>query len=71
MDLVVERFDGRCLGIEVKLTATPDDDDVRHLRWLRDKAPDRVADVVILTTGSRACRRRDGVGVVPLGLLGP
>ncbi|WP_260425056.1 ATP-binding protein [Arachnia propionica] len=71
VDLVVERFDGRCLGIEVKLTAAPDDDDVRHLRWLRDKAPDRVADVVILTTGSRAYRRRDGVGVIPLGLLGP
>ena len=71
VDLIVERFDGRCLGIEIKLTATPDDDDVRHLRWLRDKASDRIADVFILTTGSRAYRRGDGIGVIPLGLLGP
>ena len=33
--------------------------------------PERVADPVILTTGEHAYRRRDGVAVVPLGLLGP
>ncbi len=57
--------------MEVKLTAAPKDDDVRHLRWLRDTVPDRIADLVILTTGERAYRRQDGVAVVPLGLLGP
>ena len=33
--------------------------------------PDRIADLVILKTGEHAYRRRDGVAVVPLGLLGP
>jgi ATPase (AAA+ superfamily)-like protein len=67
----VEGYDGRCVAMEVKLTAAPKDDDVRHLRWLRDTVPDRIADLVILTTGERAYRRQDGVAVVPLGLLGP
>ena len=71
VDLIVEGYDGRCVAMEVKLTAAPKDDDVRHLRWLRDTVPDRIADLVILTTGERAYRRQDGVAVVPLGLLGP
>ncbi|HBS07567.1 MAG TPA: DUF4143 domain-containing protein, partial [Microbacterium sp.] len=32
---------------------------------------DRLADALVLTTGPAAYRRRDGVGVVPLALLGP
>lgn len=59
------------IGIEVKLSATVDDTDVRHLLWLRDQLPDDVVDLVVLTTGTSAYRRPDGVAVVPLGLLGP
>lgn len=59
------------IGIEVKLSATVDDADVRHLLWLRDQLPDDVVDLVVLTTGTSAYRRPDGVAVVPLGLLGP
>jgi hypothetical protein len=32
---------------------------------------DRVVDLVMLTTGSEAYRRKDGIAVVPLALLGP
>ena len=53
----------------VKLSATAQDHDVRHLRWLRDQHPD-VVDCVVLTTGTTAYRRRDGIAVVPLALLG-
>ncbi len=70
VDLIVEGRAGQVLGIEVKLTAAPDDRDVRHLLWLRDNLGDDVADLVVLTTGRHAYRRADGVAVVPLALLG-
>ena len=70
VDLVVEGVDGQVLGIEVKLSPSVSDADVRHLLWLREKIPDRVADLVVVTTGTTAYRRRDGVAVVPLALLG-
>lgn len=33
--------------------------------------PDRVVDLVVITTGEYAYRRHDGIAVVPLALLGP
>lgn len=71
VDMIVEAADGRVVGVEVKLSRTVTDHDVRHLLWLRDSLGDRAADLVVLTTGTQAYRRRDGVAVVPLGLLGP
>lgn len=70
VDLIVERPDHRVLAIEVKLGVAVDDDATRHLRWLRREIGDRLLDAVVLTTGSVAHRRPDGVAVVPLGLLG-
>ncbi|TWS18877.1 ATP-binding protein [Tsukamurella asaccharolytica] len=71
VDLIVEGPDGQILGIEVKLAPDVNERDVRHLLWLREKMPDRVADLVVITTGRMAYRRPDGVAVVPLALLGP
>jgi hypothetical protein len=59
------------VAIEVKLTRTPIDADVRHLRWLADQLGDELLDAVIVTTGPAAYRRRDGIAVVPAALLGP
>ena len=70
IDLVVEGPDGQVVAIEIKLSATVGDADVRHLLWLRDQMPDDVADLVVVTTGKYAYRRPDGVAVIPLGLLG-
>lgn len=70
IDLIVEGPEGQVLAIEVKLTAAASDADVRHLLWLRDQIPQRVVDLVVVTTGSVAYRRPDGVAVVPLALLG-
>ncbi|MGC5626796.1 ATP-binding protein [Georgenia sp. Z1344] len=70
VDLVVEGTDGQVVGIEVKLSSSVADTDVRHLLWLRDQLPEDVVDLVVLTTGRQAYRRRDGVAVVPLALLG-
>ena len=71
VDLVAIRDDGRVLAIEVKLANTVNDSDVRHLRWLGEHLGDRLVGSIVINTGPAAYRRVDGVGVVPLGLLGP
>ncbi|MBS1906958.1 MAG: ATP-binding protein [Actinobacteria bacterium] len=70
IDLIVEGEDRRVVAIEVKLSATVSDRDVRHLTWLQGQIGDRVADRVVVTTGRDAYRRPDGIAVVPLALLG-
>jgi len=71
IDLIAERADGRVVAIEVKLSRTVDDNDVRHLRWLQRQLGPNVLDAIVVTTGTEAYRRRDGIGVVPAALLGP
>jgi predicted AAA+ superfamily ATPase len=71
VDLIVERPDQRVVAIEVKLSATVDDDDVKNLLWLREQIGDDLLDAVVINTGQHAYRRRDGIAVVPAGLIGP
>ncbi len=71
IDLIIHGTGRRRVAIEVKLTTVVTDRDVRHLLWLKDLLGDEVTDTVIVTTGHDAYRRRDGVAVVPLALLGP
>lgn len=70
VDLVVERRDGRILALEVKLASTITDRDVKHLTWLQEELGPKLLDAVVISTGPQAYRRPDGVGVVPLVLLG-
>jgi predicted AAA+ superfamily ATPase len=71
VDLIVEGPGLRVLAIEVKASSAVRPNDVRHLNWLEQQAPDLVLDKIILNTGDRAYRRPDGVAVIPLALLGP
>lgn len=71
VDLIVEARDGRVLAIEVKLKQVIRDDDVRHLRWLKEAVGDQLIDALVISTGTGAYRRSDGIAVVPLALLGP
>lgn len=71
IDAIVESDDLSCVALEVKLSDTIGDRDVRHLHWLKDRLGECVRDLVVLSTGSYAYRRSDGVAVVPLALLGP
>jgi predicted AAA+ superfamily ATPase len=71
VDIIVVRDDQRIVAIEVKLSQTVGDDDVRHLRWLAEKIGDDLLDAVVVTTGGEAYRRADGIAVVPAGALGP
>ena len=68
---MVVRDDGRVLAIEVKLSASVSDRDIRHLHWVREQLGPRLLDAMVITTGPTAYRRQDGIAVVPLGLLGP
>jgi predicted AAA+ superfamily ATPase len=70
IDIILESEDGKILAIEVKLSPTVSDPDVRHLHWLREKVGENLVDLMILTTGTTAYRRKDGVAVVPLVLIG-
>lgn len=71
VDLIVERPDGRIVALEVKLNPAVGDDDVRHLKWLRERFGDDLLDAAVITTGPEAYRRADGIAVVPAALLGP
>lgn len=71
IDLIVEGADRQVVAVEVKLAATVTDHDVRHLNWLHEQIGPRLSDRIVITTGEIAYRRRDGVAVVPLALLGP
>lgn len=70
IDLIVERG-RRILAIEVKLSRTAEDRDLRHLHWLRNELRADLADAIVITTGRAAYRRSDGIAVVPAALLGP
>jgi predicted AAA+ superfamily ATPase len=71
IDLIVQGDDQRVVALEVKLAATVDSGDVKHLLWLREHLGEDLADAVVVTTGAYAYHRRDGVAVVPAALLGP
>ncbi len=48
VDLIIEADDHRIVALEVKLADSVTDDDVKHLKWLRSKVPDLVAEVAAL-----------------------
>jgi predicted AAA+ superfamily ATPase len=70
VDFIIEGSDGGLVAVEVKLSATVDDSDLTHLKWLRETVGDDVRDAVVVNTGRHAYRRADGIAVVPVALLG-
>lgn len=71
IDMILERDDHKIVAIEVKLGATVDDVDVKHLHWLRNNLGPDLLDAAVITTGAHAYRRADGIAVIPAALLGP
>jgi len=70
--LLVEGANGQVVALTVALGQVADEDAVNELRWFGARLGDRVADLVMVTTGPVAYRRRsDGVAVVPAAALGP
>ena len=70
-DVIIDCADGKVIAFEIKLSATVEDQDMRHLLWLKEKLGEDLLDAVIVTTGRHAYRRSDGVAVVPASLIGP
>jgi hypothetical protein len=46
-------------------------DSVKHLLWLRSQLGPDLLDAALITTGTHAYRRADGITVIPAALLGP
>jgi predicted AAA+ superfamily ATPase len=65
VDLVVERPDGRVVGVEIKLSANPGAGDLRGLARLRRSCGDRFAGGLLLARVP-AGRQLDGFTVAPL-----
>jgi predicted AAA+ superfamily ATPase len=70
IDLIVEGKYLSCVAIETKLADVVHDHDVKHLNWLHQQIGDRLIDRIVVYAGRFAYRRRDGVAVIPLALLG-
>lgn len=70
IDLIIQRRDQRVVALEVKLGSVLESADVRHLLWLREKLGDDLLDAAVITGGTHAYRRPDGIAVIPAVLLG-
>jgi predicted AAA+ superfamily ATPase len=71
VDIILQRADHKVVALEVKLAGAIGDKDTVHLRWLAQRLGSDLLDAAIVTTGQHACRRADGIAVIPLALLGP
>ena len=58
-------------AVEVRLGGTVTDRYVKHIKWFERTCGSQVLDRLIVNTGPIAYRRPDGIGVIPLALLGP
>jgi hypothetical protein len=66
---VIEAFDGRVVGFEVKARSTPTAKDLAGLRSLRDLLGDRFVGGFLLTTGEHAGRLDDRLFTCPIDHL--
>jgi predicted AAA+ superfamily ATPase len=70
VDFIVEDRGGEWLAVEVKLGDDQADRAAGSLRALAARVKRPPAAMLVVTTGSLAYTRDDGVHVVPLGVLG-
>jgi predicted AAA+ superfamily ATPase len=69
VDLVIERADGRVIGVEVKSATSINGADARGLTFLRDRLRDRFQIGVVLYTGSLTGRLGDRIWASPVSAL--
>jgi predicted AAA+ superfamily ATPase len=60
----------KIIGIEVKMSSSLKEDDVKHLLWLRKRYDSEDIVLMVIYTGKYAYTRQDGIHVVPACLLG-
>lgn len=66
VDLVLERDDGQVIAFEIKAGTRVDGDDLRGLRFLKDRLGSRLQESIILYTGEYAYQMDGWIKVVPL-----
>jgi len=66
VDILAELPGGKILGLEIKATASPDSSDVKHLRWLRERYPDRFVAGAVLHTGPDIIQLDENIFAVPI-----
>lgn len=69
VDIVIERYDGDIVGVEVKATATPAASDFAGLRYLRDALGPQFKYGALLHTGSQTLPFGDRLAAVPVSGL--
>jgi hypothetical protein len=69
VDLVLESWDGRVAGFEIKAGTRIKDPDLNGLRMLRDKLGDRFAGGYVLNLGDLAYRKEDRITILPLSRI--
>jgi len=62
--------DSKAVAIEVKMSQTIDESDVKNLLWLKSNLGEDLTDAVLVTTGPAAYRLPNGIAVIPASLLG-
>ena len=66
IDVILELPGGKLIGIEIKASATPKSSDAKHLRWLRDRFPDRFVAGAVLHTGPDILQFHDRILALPI-----
>ena len=69
VDIIIERPDGRVIGIEVKSATTTNQADARGLRFLRDRLGDRLQAGLLLHTGPLTARLSERIWATPVSAL--
>jgi predicted AAA+ superfamily ATPase len=69
VDLVLETWDGRVAGFEIKAGTRLRDPDLSGLRLLRDRLGDRFVGGFVLNLGELAYRKEDKIAIIPLASL--
>ena len=73
IDLILERYDGATIAIEIKATSSPTTSQLKHVAWLRDKldttAPGTFTAGILLHTGPQSLTVGDRLHLLPISSL--
>lgn len=70
IDLLLRGSGRRTIAFEIKLKTAITSKDCRHLLWLRERLGAELTGCAVITAGTDAYTRPDGIHVIPLVLLG-
>jgi uncharacterized protein len=69
VDVVLERMNGECIGVEIKASSTVTPKDFRGLQTLQSSMPERFVTGIILYTGDKVLPFGEGLSAAPITAL--